>query len=160
LPKTWGNEIKELVRLTLYTDYSLRVLIYLAVEQEGLRSTEDISRAYKISKNHLTKIVNNLGAKGYIEVRRGRSGGVRLLKPSADITVGQVVRDCEPDMFLAECFHSKTNLCVITPACELKNLLARAQHSFLETLDRCTLADLTRDPEPRRALARIFSQAR
>jgi len=136
------------VRLTQYTDYSIRVLVYLGVQGEGLSTIGDISRAYDISRNHLMKVVQQLAAAGYIHSRRGKGGGIRLNHPPEKISLGMVVRDMEPDFGLVECFRPE-NQCVITGACLLPATLNRAFQAFLDELDKVTLADvLTPDKIP------------
>ncbi len=137
------------MRLTTYTDYTLRTLMYLGVCGEARVTIEDIATAYGISRNHLTKIVHELGRDGYLETSRGRGGGIRLARPAAEINIGEVVRRCERQNALVECFGSG-NRCCITSVCMLRSALAEAQESFMLVLDGYTLADLVR---PRRALA-------
>jgi len=130
------------VRLTKHTDYALRALIFAASHDDRLVSTEEISDAYGISVNHLVKIVNNLGKEGFLEVRRGRSGGLRLGRPASEIGIGAVVRACEPDFALVECLEGGGDACPITPACALIRPLIEAKEAFLAVLDRYTLADV------------------
>lgn len=129
------------MHITRYTDYSLRVLIYLAVQDERLATIQEISDSYGISKNHLMKVVHQLTLKGYIESSRGKNGGLRLHRRPEDINVGVLVRETEQDLALVECF-SENNQCCITPVCGLKNVLSEALQAFLATLDKYTLADL------------------
>ncbi|MEK4487493.1 Rrf2 family transcriptional regulator [Psychrobacillus sp. FSL H8-0484] len=130
------------MRLTMYTDFSLRVLIYLgAKEKNELSTIQAISDAYGISKNHLMKVTHELGKLGYIETIRGRGGGIRLAMEPEAINIGQVVRHTEDDFHLVECFDCKTNRCVITPVCGLKGALNRALIAYLKVLDAYTLAD-------------------
>ena len=141
------------MQLTRYTDYSLRVLIYLAVHQDQLATIEEIAEAYDISKAHLMKIVHQLGLAGYVETVRGRGGGLRLARPPQKIRIGEVVRHTE-EMVVVECFDPKTSHYRIQPACELRGVLKEALDAFLRTLDGYTLADLVaRRREP---LARLF----
>ncbi|MFJ7745914.1 RrF2 family transcriptional regulator [Peribacillus sp. NPDC097295] len=131
------------MRLTSYSDYSLRVLIYLASqEQNKLTNIKEISEVYHISKNHLMKIVYNLGKLGYIETIRGRNGGFRLAKSPDGINVGEVVRKTEEDFYLVECFKDDDK-CVISPVCSLKFILNNALDAFLKVLDQYTIADFT-----------------
>lgn len=126
----------------MYTDFSLRVLIYLgAKEKNELSTIQAISDAYSISKNHLMKVTHELGKLGYIETIRGRGGGIRLAMEPEAINIGQVVRHTEDDFHLVECFDCKTNRCVITPVCGLKGALNRALIAYLKVLDEYTLAD-------------------
>ncbi|MCC6846936.1 MAG: Rrf2 family transcriptional regulator [Deltaproteobacteria bacterium] len=142
------------MQLTSYTDYSLRVLIYLAVHKEGLATIAEISQAYGISKAHLTKIVHQLGLAGYLETIRGRGGGLRLARPPEKIRVGEVVRQTEGTS-LVECFDPKTSRCRIEPVCGLRAALKDALQTFLTTLDGYTLADVV--ARRRNPLARLFA---
>lgn len=142
------------MQLTRYTDYSLRVLIYLAVHQEELATIEEISDAYGISKAHLMKVVHQLGRAGYLETVRGRGGGIRLARPPENIRVGEVVRHTEESMALVECFDPQTSRCRIEPACELRAALKKAIEAFLGTLDDYTVADLV--GRRRKQLARLL----
>jgi Rrf2 family nitric oxide-sensitive transcriptional repressor len=142
------------MQLTRYTDYSLRVLMYLAVHREELATIEAIANAYGISQAHLTKVVHQLGLAGYVQTVRGRGGGLRLAQPPEIIRIGEVVRHTEA-MSLVECFDAKTSSCRIEPVCELRAALRDALGAFLRTLDRYSLADLV---VGRRApLARILT---
>nr|WP_106779693.1 Rrf2 family transcriptional regulator [Lysinibacillus timonensis] len=130
------------MRLTLYTDYSLRVLLYLGIKgPERLSTIKEIADNYHISKNHLMKVTYDLGQLGFIETIRGRGGGIRLAKDPKDINIGEVVRNTEEDFHLVECFNSENNLCRISPACQLKNALGEALKAYLQVLDQYTLAD-------------------
>jgi|ERR1051326_595599 Rrf2 family nitric oxide-sensitive transcriptional repressor len=140
------------MRLTTYTDYALRVLMRLALHPERLTTIAAIANDYGISENHLMKVVHQLGRAGFVETVRGNNGGLKLGRPPAEINVGQVVRRMEPDMNLVPCFEA-ANACVLTPACELRDVLGDARDAFLAVLDDCTLADLAR---PRRRLAALF----
>jgi Rrf2 family nitric oxide-sensitive transcriptional repressor len=142
------------VHLTLHADYSLRVLLYLAARPERLVSTQEVSEAYGISKNHLVRVVQALGKHGFVEVRPGRSGGLALARAPSEISVGQVFRVTEPDFHLVECFDRDKNTCPIAPACGLKGVLYEAREAFLAVLDKYTLADLTK--RSRRDLADLF----
>ena len=126
------------MQLTRYTDYSLRVLIYLAITRETATIAE-IATRYGISENHLVKVVHNLGKLGYIETVRGRSGGIRLAGEPEAIRVGEVVRQVEPTFDLLECFNVKENTCPILPACGLRRVLGEAQKAFMDVLDGYTL---------------------
>ncbi|MGU3326651.1 Rrf2 family transcriptional regulator [Methylobacterium mesophilicum] len=128
------------MRLTRYTDYSLRVLIYVGLHEPRQSSIAQIARAYGISESHLTKVVHQLGRLGLIRTIRGRGGGLRLAKSPADIVVGAVVRQTEDDLALVECFAG--NACAITASCRLRRALSEALVAFLAVLDRYTLADL------------------
>ncbi|MGD6960316.1 RrF2 family transcriptional regulator [Rossellomorea aquimaris] len=135
------------MRLTLYTDYSLRVLIFLASKpKEELSNIKEIADAYSISKNHLMKVTYELGKNGLIETIRGRNGGIKLAQSPEDINIGKLVRTTEEDFHLVECFDAKNNSCVITPVCGLKHVLGKALNAYLSVLDEYTLADLIRNP--------------
>ena len=130
------------MRLTLYTDYSLRVLLYLGIKGEDRLSTiQEIADTYHISKNHLMKVTYDLGQLGLIETIRGRGGGIRLNKKPEEINIGQVVRHTEEDFHIVECFDNDNNMCKISPACRLKYALKEALHAYLNVLDGYTLAD-------------------
>jgi Rrf2 family nitric oxide-sensitive transcriptional repressor len=131
------------MRLTAYTDYSLRVLMYLAARPDGRPTISEIATAFRISKNHLMKVVYDLGAAGYVRTIRGKNGGLQLGRPTSEIRIGDVVRFAEPDMALVPCFEPVNAACVITPACKLKRALGEAGDAFLAVLDGYTLADLT-----------------
>lgn len=125
------------MRLTKYTDYALRVLMYLGARPDRMASVSEIARAYRISQNHLTKVVHHLGKAGYIATARGRSGGMRLARVPAEINVGEVIRRFEDGFDLVDC-----GSCVISPACRLRVCLSDAVSAFLHVVDGYTLADL------------------
>jgi len=129
------------MHITRYTDYSLRVLIYLAAQGDRLATIQEIADSYDISKNHLMKVVHQLNKKGYIETIRGKKGGMRLHMTPSDINIGILVRETEQDLSIVECFTSK-NACKITPVCGLKSMFGEALNAFLEVLDKYTLADI------------------
>ncbi len=135
------------MRLTNYTDYSLRVLIYLASKGQNEKSNiKEIAKAYDISKNHLMKVIHELGKIGVIETIRGRNGGIRLAYPPEEINIGAVVRATEDDFRIVECFNDNSNLCVISPVCGLKKILKEALNAYLVVLDKYTLADIVVNP--------------
>lgn len=142
------------MRLTVYTDFSLRVLMYLAVKEDGLATISEIARSYGISKNHLMKVAHQLGLAGYVGTARGKGGGLRLARPPEDINLGEVVRRTEPDMALVPCFEPVDAPCAILPSCVLKHALHQARRAFLAELDRYSLADLVR---PRTALRTLLA---
>lgn len=129
------------MRLTQYTDYSLRVLIYLAYKKDANVTISELADFYHISRNHLVKVVHNLGLNGFILTIRGKNGGLRLAHSAEKIVVGDVVRAMEPDFNLLECFSPEEDQCVITRACALKSVLFNARDVFLQELDKYTLAD-------------------
>jgi Rrf2 family nitric oxide-sensitive transcriptional repressor len=130
------------MRLTAYTDFSLRVLMYLALHPERRPTIAEIAGRYGISKAHLMKVVYQLGLMGYIETTRGKGGGLRLARRLEDVTIGEIVRRTEPDMALVACFDPDAPACVIAPACRLKGKLGEARAAFLKVLDDCTLAEV------------------
>jgi Rrf2 family nitric oxide-sensitive transcriptional repressor len=130
------------MRLTRYSDYSLRVLMYLAVRPGHLATIDEISQAYGISRAHLMKVVHELGRAGFLETTRGRGGGLRLARAVDEIIVGDVVRQTEDKMDLVECFDPATSECRIETVCALRDALEEALDAFLTTLDGYTLADL------------------
>jgi Rrf2 family nitric oxide-sensitive transcriptional repressor len=130
------------MRLTVYTDYALRVLMYLAVHSGPLPTIAQIAASYGISRAHLMKVAHELGLAGYIETVRGKKGGLRLALPPAEIRLGDVVRRTEPDFALVPCFQQTETACVLSSDCRLRSVLHQAQAAFLDVLDRHTLADL------------------
>lgn len=125
------------MKLTLFTDYSMRVLLYLGARPDRLCSIGEVAQAYRISQNHLMKVVNQLARSGYVESVRGRAGGIRLGRPPEDINIGGLVRQTEEGFDLVDC-----GSCIIAPACGLTGVLKEALGAFLQVLDRYTLADL------------------
>jgi Rrf2 family nitric oxide-sensitive transcriptional repressor len=134
------------MRLTDYTDYTLRVLMFCATHPERSVTIAELAQGYAISKNHLMKIVNDLARQGLLQTTRGRGGGLRLLKPASEIRIGDVVRQSETDFRLVECFDADHNTCTLTGYCMLKQVIKKAEQSFLAELDRVTLADVTAAP--------------
>ena len=128
------------MRLTRFTDYALRTLIYLGSLGPRQGSIAGVAAAYGISENHIVKVVHQLGRLGLVQTTRGKGGGLRLGKPAAEIRIGDVVRATEEDLALVPCFAGEA--CAITPACRLKQVLAEALDAFLTVLDRYTLVDL------------------
>ena len=143
------------MRFTRYTDYALRVLMYLGLKPEDeLATIREIAESYDISENHLMKVAHRLGQNGYIVTVRGRQGGLRLAKAPAAINLGDVVRHCEDDLRIVECFDPDTNTCPIAGVCALPAVLDEALAAFLAVLDGYTLADLM---VPRGGLIDILS---
>src|SRR5947209_2788761 len=120
------------MRLTIFTDYALRVLIYLGAhrERDRLSTINDIATAYAISQNHLKKVVHQLGKLGYVQTTRGKDGGMQLARAPGEINLGAVVRATEEDLALVECFQEGPPKCSIAHACTLQHLLARSLHAF------------------------------
>jgi Rrf2 family transcriptional regulator, nitric oxide-sensitive transcriptional repressor len=127
------------MRLTAYTDYALRTLMFLAVNRDRLVTIQEIADAHGIAKNHLTKVVHQLGQLGYVETLRGRSGGLRLGCEPEDVTIGAVVRETESDFFMAACFDDSAPVCIYAGACGLQGTLDKATRAFLDVLDNATL---------------------
>lgn len=134
------------MRLTNFSDYALRLLIYAASQDQRLVTIEETSRVFDISRGHLMKVASQLTRAGYLKAVRGRSGGLTLARPAAEIRLGEVLGVTEPDFALAECFATG-NQCLITPACRLRGVLDEALAAFIGTLDRYTVADLVLDPQ-------------
>jgi Rrf2 family transcriptional regulator, nitric oxide-sensitive transcriptional repressor len=144
------------VRLTVYTDYALRMLMYLALRKDQLATIAEIAESYDISRNHLMKVAHQLGVAGFVETVRGRGGGLRLAKPVGSIGLGDVVRYTEPDMAIVSCFEAIDAPCAIQPCCVLKRALKQARDAFLEVLDGYTLEDLV---QPRARLSGLLGLA-
>lgn len=140
------------MRLTNYTDYTLRMLIYLALKTEGRATTAEISAHYGIAETHLMKVAHELGIAGDIETIRGKGGGLRLARRPDAIRVGEVVRRTEPDLAIVPCFAEHA-LCAIDPECVLKKAMQKALRTFLAELNKYTLADLI---APRRKLSALL----
>lgn len=129
------------MQLTRYTDYSLRVLVYLGMKTERRATITELAEFYAISRNHLVKVVHHLAQQGFIHTSRGKNGGMTLARPAQQIRIGEVVRCTEPNFEIAECFNRDTNRCVLSPDCRLKSILNEANLAFLATLDRYSIAD-------------------
>lgn len=132
------------MRLTQWTDYTLRVLMYCAASLDRATpvTITEIAQNHGISRSHLTKIVQELAARGWLQTTRGRGGGLRLSMPAKDIGLGDVVRATETDFAMVECFIPEQNHCRMTSHCKLKSALQQATQSYLTVLDGITLADL------------------
>jgi len=131
-----------IMRLTSYTDYTLRTLIFLGMNRDRLVTIQDIADNHLISKNHLMKVVYQLGTVDLVETIRGRNGGLRLKKAPEEINIGEVVRWTETDFHMAECFDRENNRCVLSPSCTLQGVLVAATRAFLGVLDAVTLDQL------------------
>lgn len=142
------------MRLTQYTDYSLRVLIYLGLHDDRRCTIREISEAYGISRNHLMKVVQQLAAEGFVNSVRGVGGGLTLSADADGLEIGRLVRAMEPDLGLVECMRPG-NECVITPACALTGMLVEARQAFLDVLDGYTLGDILAPPR-RKELSRLL----
>jgi len=147
------------VQLSLYADYSCRVLIYLAVMSDEKTSIREISEAYGISTNHLVKVVHNLGKLGYVLTTRGRGGGISLGRLPAEISIGKLIRETESGFSLVECFDA-SNSCPIAPACGLRGILGQALAEFLRVLDQYTIADVANNSGKLREIFQMRSPKR
>lgn len=136
------------MQLTMHTDYAFRTLIALAVVAPEMTTVGALGDRYRISANHLSKVVQRLSDLGYVQTLRGKAGGVRLAVAAESVRLGDVVRGMEPELGLAECLRGPPNRCSIAPACRLRGILAKALEGFLAALDEYTLADLVAN-EPR-----------
>jgi Rrf2 family nitric oxide-sensitive transcriptional repressor len=137
------------MRLAEYTDYTLRVLMYCAVRPQQLVTISELADHHGVSRNHLMKIVTDLGRQGVLETTRGRGGGLRLLKDPTQLRIGDVVRASETDFRLVECFDPGTNQCTLSPTCRLKGLFNAALGAYFKELDGMTLADIVASvPQP------------
>lgn len=134
------------MRLTQFSDYALRTLLYLGVNRDYPVPVARVAQAYGISYHHLVKVAALLTELGVVEATRGRGGGLRLAVPTESVNLGELIRKTEPDLHLVECFDAATDTCPITPACGLRHLLYDARAAFLDVLDRQTLADLLAPP--------------
>lgn len=148
------------MRLTLHTDFALRLLMLLALEPEKLHTAEEVARRYHISCNHLMKVARTLSQMGVVESSRGRGGGLKLAKPAASINLGAIVRGTEDSLALVECFDRERNTCVVTAACGLRGPLEEALAAFLAVLDRYSLADLIANPGTYKRMQRLLTTRR
>lgn len=142
------------MRLTTFTDYCLRALIFVALKGDRRATIDEIASHYAINRNHVVKVVFRLSQLGYLDTAQGKGGGIRLANHPAKLNLGKLIRQTEGDFALVECFPKRDCLCVIEPACVLKGALHAALASFFEVLDRYTLADLVK---PSRNLARLLA---
>lgn len=141
------------MRLTLYTDYCLRVLMFSGLKGDGLSTIGEIAKHFGISRSHLVKVVHELGRKGYLETVRGKNGGFRLMRKPDQINIGTVVRDSEESLEVIGCLEQQ-DYCPIQQACILRNALREAMSAFLAVLDKYTLEDLV---EPDKSLTKLLA---
>ncbi len=146
------------MHLSLFSDYSLRVLMFAALKGEVFQ-VDEVTAAYGISRNHLVKVVHNLSKLGYLDTRRGRGGGIRLGRPPEEIRIGKLVRETERQPVVVECFDMATNTCRLAGSCRLKGVLGEALNAFYERLDRQTLADLVKGSH-RGAMSKVLLRAK
>ncbi len=130
------------MKLTAFTDYSLRVLMYVGLQDGRTCTISEVASAFGISENHLTKVAHFLGKAGLLRNVRGKGGGMTLARPAAEIHIGAVVRETEGESFGAECFEADGGDCCLAPACRLKDVLSEAFEAFYAVLERYTLADV------------------
>jgi len=142
------------MRLTLHTDYALRVLMYVGIKGDPLSTIPEIVEHFDISRGHVMKVVHHLGRLGYLETIRGKGGGLRLARKPSQINVGAVVRDMEEELAVLGCLQGNEGYCRIEQCCVLRSALRDATNAFLAALDRYTLADLIK---PRRSLSRSLA---
>ncbi|CAN5904845.1 hypothetical protein BH11PSE12_BH11PSE12_33510 [soil metagenome] len=144
------------MKLTSYTDYALRTLMYLAINREQLATIQAIADLHGIAKNHLTKVVHQLGQLSLVETVRGRNGGLRLGREPAEINIGMVVRQTETDFNMAECFDQDNISCAYSSSCTLKGVLSAATAAYFQVLDGVTLDDLIQKSSGRAANSGAF----
>ncbi len=136
-----------IMQLTVFTDYGLRSLMYLAANPDKICSVREISEHYGISRNHLVKVVHRLAQLGYITSTKGKGGGIKLAKKSSTLKLGDLIQKLEPNMDLVECFDMKTNTCKVVSQCRLKHYLADANKVFIKTMNQHTLDDAVANRE-------------
>ena len=147
------------MRMTLHTDYALRMLIYLASRPGRICTVSEVADAYRLSRNHLLKVALRLRRMGFIDTTRGRAGGIRLAKNPAEINLGVLVRGTEEDFSLVECMQGSGGTCVISPVCRLKGIFGEALDAYLAVLDRYTLADAMRNDAGLKRLLGLDAEA-
>lgn len=135
-----SNHFRNTMQLTLFTDYALRSLIFLAAHSDKSSSVKEIAEYYGISRNHLVKVVHKMATLGLIESSKGKGGGIRLAGDPASMRLGDIVRKME-NMEIVVCFNQDTNTCRISEVCRLKHILYEAMNNFIQTLNKYTLAD-------------------
>ena len=145
------------MRLTMHTDYALRLLMLLAIEPDKLHTIEEIARRYDISRNHLMKVTQTLAQTGFVDSLRGRGGGLRLNHPPEQINLGAVVRATEDNLALVECFDPARNHCVLAAVCGLRGPFDEALRAFMGVLDRYTLADLVSNPVTLKGMRQLLA---
>ncbi|MDD3763428.1 MAG: Rrf2 family transcriptional regulator [Nevskiales bacterium] len=145
------------MHLTSHTDYALRLLMLLALEPERLHTIEEIARRNQVSRNHMMKVAQRLTQSGFVSSVRGRSGGLRLSRPAAEICLGDVVRATEEAFCIVECFDPASDTCVVSRACRLRAVLNEATQAFLGVLDGYSLADLVAAPRVAANMRKLLS---
>ena len=147
------------MRLTLHTDYALRMLMLLALEPEELHTIASVAQRYRISRNHLMKVAQTLIQAGFVASVRGRHGGLKLGMDPAAIRIGAVVRATEDGFAMVECFDRRRNTCVVTPACSLRKPMDEAVQAFLDVLDKTSLADVSQAPGKATRMRRLLNES-
>ncbi len=135
----------DIMQLTVFTDYGLRALMFLAAHKDKTCSVKEIAETYGISRNHLVKVAHRLAQLGYIESSKGKGGGIKLAQSADKLKLGDLVQVLEPHMNVVECFSRETNTCRITGSCQLKHYLFDAKQAFIASLNNHTLADTTKN---------------
>jgi len=146
------------MRVTLHTDYALRMLAFIAVHPAGYCTVNDVADAYNLSRHHLMKVAQRLRQSGFIETTRGRAGGIRLALTPDKLNIGAVVRATEDDFALVECMQNDGGACVITGACQMKDMFVEALTAYLTVLDRYTLGHVMHNRALLRRLLGIVSE--
>ena len=145
------------MKLTLFSDYSLRILMFAALRNNAQFSVDEVAQVYGLSRHHAAKVVNFLTQRGYLRAQRGRGGGIQLGQDPNEIGIGKLVRQTEDGQPLVECFDAVSNRCPLIQACQLKQALAQAWNAFFKILDGYTLGDLVRKPAPLRQALQLDS---
>jgi len=130
------------MKMTSYTDYSLRALLYIAGHKDRLVTISEIAEFHNVSRNHMTKVINNLSRNDFIATVRGKSGGIRLSREPEDIILADVIYNTEQHMNLAECFDREINTCPIIGGCKLMKILYEARRGFMSPFENATLANI------------------
>ena len=143
------------MQLTQFTDYSLRTLIFVGMQGDQRVAIDDMVQSFAMSRSQLTKVVHFLGQHDFLRTIRGKNGGILLGKKPEQINIADVVRLCEPQMNLLECFDAETSACPLTDRCRLQGILNRALHAFMAELEQFTLADLLQDESEIRQLLKL-----
>lgn len=146
------------MQLSLFSDYSLRVLMFAALKEDTFQ-IEEVTAAYGISRHHVAKVVHSLSKLQYLETRRGRGGGIALAQPAGEIRLGGLLRETEKHSAFVECFDAATNTCMLDGSCKLKGLLAHALNSFYLALDQHTLTDLINGSHRKLMVQALFGTA-
>lgn len=133
------------MQLTQFTDYSFRTLIYVALQDGKSCTIAEIAESYSISKNHLMKVIHRLSQLDILKTTRGKGGGLQLNAEPEELNIGELVKKLEPNLFIVECFDKANGKCVISPVCQLKNILHEATNNFIQTLEQYTLKDLIKN---------------